>query len=76
MDRVLRLTYRAHGKGDIGNPFNLSTRISPLMDPRELSFEQREGLQPIPTQLQRGELSQELRAKLWAYVHDIMMRHY
>lgn len=34
-----------------------------------LSFEQREGLIPLPTQLQRGEISKELRAKLWAYVH-------
>lgn len=39
------------------------------MDPRNLSFEQREGLQPLPTQLQRGEISKELRAKLWEYVH-------
>jgi hypothetical protein len=42
------------------------------MDPRELSFEQREGLVPLPSQLQRGEISAELRAKLWAYVHPLI----
>jgi hypothetical protein len=42
------------------------------MDPRTLSFEQREGLAPLPSQLQRGELSRELRAMLWAYVYNSM----
>jgi hypothetical protein len=43
------------------------------MDPRELSFEQREGLEPLPAQLRRGEISKELRAKLWAYIHDLLV---
>ncbi|WP_271612917.1 AbiJ-NTD4 domain-containing protein [Bradyrhizobium sp. CCBAU 21362] len=46
------------------------------MDARELSFEQREGLAPLPTQLQRGEISRELRAKLWAYVHASILTQY
>lgn len=40
------------------------------MNPNRLSFEQREGLSALPSQLQRGEISRELRAKLWACVYD------
>lgn len=42
------------------------------MDPRNLSFEQREGLAPLPSQLQRDQMSNELRSQLWAYVNDLM----
>lgn len=34
------------------------------------TFAQREGLVPIPPQLQPGELSQEARAGLWAVIHQ------
>lgn len=35
-----------------------------------LSFEQAEGAAPLPSQLRLGELSQELRARLWAVIHE------
>lgn len=35
-----------------------------------LSFEQAEGAAPLPSQLQLGELSKELRARLWAVIHE------
>ena len=35
-----------------------------------LTFEQAEGLAPLPKQLARTEVSQELRAVLWRYIHD------
>lgn len=36
---------------------------------KDLTFEQAEGLAPLPTQLARTEVSQELRAVLWKYIH-------
>ena len=36
---------------------------------KNLTFEQAEGLAPLPTQLARTEVSQELRAVLWKYIH-------
>jgi len=35
-----------------------------------LTFEQAEGLAPLPKQLGRTEVSQELRAVLWNYIHE------
>jgi hypothetical protein len=46
------------------------------MDAHDLSFEQREGLSPLPSQLQRGEVSKELRAKLWTYVHSLVSKQF
>jgi hypothetical protein len=37
----------------------------PYAERRRLTFEQAEGAEPLPTQLKRKELSQELRALLW-----------
>jgi hypothetical protein len=37
---------------------------------KDLTFEQAEGLAPLPTQLTRTEVSQELRAVLWKYIHE------
>ena len=37
---------------------------------KDLTFEQAEGLAPLPTQLARTEVSQELRAVLWKYIHE------
>jgi hypothetical protein len=34
-----------------------------------LTFEQAEGIDPLPTQLKRTEVSPELRAVLWNYIH-------
>lgn len=38
-------------------------------DRKSLTFEQAEGLVPLPAQLDRKTLSKELRAKLWAFVY-------
>jgi hypothetical protein len=40
----------------------------PLQDRKRLTFEEAEGLEPLPTQLQLKELSPALRAALWAAV--------
>lgn len=45
-------------------------------DRKSLTFEQAEGLAPLPTQLDRKVLSKELRAKLWAFVHSRMLPQY
>lgn len=45
-------------------------------DRRSLTFEQAEGLAPLPAQLDRKELSRELRAKLWACIHARLDRAY
>lgn len=39
-------------------------------DRRKLTFEQAEGAEPIPTQLQVKEVSAELRAKLWQVIYE------
>jgi hypothetical protein len=41
-------------------------------DRRALIFEQAEGFEPLPAQLQPKELSEELRALLWRVVHENM----
>ncbi len=42
----------------------------PYADRRRLTFEQAEGVEPLPAQLLPKELSQELRALLWALVYE------
>jgi hypothetical protein len=37
---------------------------------RRLTFEQAEGLAPLPQQLQRTEVSPQLRAHIWNLVHS------
>ena len=37
---------------------------------RGLTFEQAEGIHPLPSQLNRTEVSPELRAVLWSYIHE------
>lgn len=37
---------------------------------KNLTFEEAEGLAPLPKQLTRTEVSKELRAVLWKYVHE------
>jgi hypothetical protein len=39
---------------------------------RGLTFEQAEGIDPLPTQLKRTEVTPELRAVLWEYVYSRM----
>jgi hypothetical protein len=39
---------------------------------KTLTFEQAEGVQSLPTQLQIKEISQEMRALLWAVIHESM----
>lgn len=41
-----------------------------LKDRDKLSFEQAEGAEPLPAQLQLREVSSQLRAVLWSFVHD------
>ena len=41
----------------------------PYADRKALTFEQAEGIVPLPTQLLPKEVSQELSALLWAVVH-------
>jgi phosphatidylserine/phosphatidylglycerophosphate/cardiolipin synthase-like enzyme len=36
---------------------------------RKLTFAQAEGAEPLPTQLKRTEVSNQLRAVLWSYVY-------
>ena len=36
---------------------------------KQITFEQAEGIEPLPAQLRIGELTQELRALLWAVFH-------
>jgi hypothetical protein len=42
---------------------------------KKLSFKQAEGLAPLPRQLARTEMSDELRAVLWNFVHDQISKH-
>jgi len=46
------------------------------LDRKHLTFEQAEGLAPLPTQLMRTEVSRELRAKLWAYIYRVLEPEY
>jgi hypothetical protein len=41
---------------------------------RKLTFAQAEGVEPLPSQLKRTEVSQQLRAVLWSYVHSELER--
>jgi hypothetical protein len=41
---------------------------------RVLTFAQAEGLSPLPTQLNRTEVTPELRAVLWQFIHDEISR--
>ena len=41
---------------------------------KNLTFEQAEGIHPIPAQLQLKEISQQLRSLLWKVVHDSIQR--
>jgi len=42
----------------------------PYADRRRLTFEQAEGVEPLPIQLQVKELSQPLRSRLWLVVYE------
>jgi AbiJ N-terminal domain 4 len=48
---------------------------APLADRKNLTFEQAEGVEPLPQQLRLKELSDALRAALWYIVHDNLERH-
>jgi hypothetical protein len=53
----------------------VNKKSDPLADRKKLSFEQAEGLAPLPTQLKRGEISKEFRAILWAELHRAFEAH-
>jgi hypothetical protein len=46
------------------------------IDPTSLTFGQREGLEPLPVQLEPGEISQQIRAGLWAIIRNTMVGGY
>jgi len=46
----------------------------PYADRKALTFEQAEGIVPLPTRLLPKEVSQELSALLWAVVHANLNR--
>jgi hypothetical protein len=48
----------------------------PLEQRKKVSFEQAEGIAPLPSQLARGEISQEFRAVLWFMVGRELENHH
>jgi hypothetical protein len=48
----------------------VSTGDDPYAERKELTFEQAEGAEPVPTQLKLKEVSERLRAALWRVVHN------
>lgn len=44
----------------------------PYRDRKRLTFEEAEGIEPLPSQLQLKELSPQLRAKLWKVILESM----
>jgi hypothetical protein len=53
----------------------MTKTMDPLEHRKKLSFEEAEGLKPVPSQLKRGEISQKFRAVLWAELHSELERH-
>jgi hypothetical protein len=43
---------------------------APYADRRSLTFEQAEGAEPLPVQLNTKQLTQALRARLWRIVYE------
>jgi hypothetical protein len=48
--------------------------IKDFQDRKKLSFEQAEGAEPLPAQLQLRALSPELRAVLWNTIHEYLQK--
>ncbi|MDP6269842.1 MAG: hypothetical protein QF398_05580 [Alphaproteobacteria bacterium] len=44
-------------------------------DPKELTFSEREGIDPLPERLKLGELPQKSRALLWNVIYQIFERN-
>jgi hypothetical protein len=80
-----RVDYRA--RSAMSDIFERSQKLSrmneqtpkPPTDPlalrKTLTFEQAEGVEPLPRQLRLKQLSKELRAKLWFVVHESLDEH-
>lgn len=47
----------------------------PYVDRRRLTFEQAEGVDPLPAQLKTKQLSQKLRSRLWKVVYEEIRQH-
>jgi hypothetical protein len=47
----------------------------PYAERKKLTFEQAEGLEPRPSQLRPKEISAELHAVLWAYIHESLQQN-
>jgi hypothetical protein len=64
------------GSGIKAPPRLKSSGICPLADDfedrKKLSFEQAEGIAPLPSQLKLREVSPELRAVLWETIHGLL----
>jgi hypothetical protein len=50
-------------------------QTDPLEQRKKVSFEQAEGIEPMPSQLAQGEISQESRAVLWNDLHHRFEDH-
>lgn len=49
------------------------TRVDPSLEERKVvTFAQAEGIDPIPQQLNRGELTTRLRNAVWFVIHTMM----
>jgi AbiJ N-terminal domain 4 len=53
----------------------VSTGDDPYAERKKLTFEQAQGLAPLPRQLALGEISQEFRAILWSRLNKIFEEH-
>src|SRR5215471_10065272 len=51
------------------------TGDDPYAERKRLTFAQAEGLEPLPTQLARGQISQPFRAVLWSELKEIFEQH-
>jgi hypothetical protein len=66
-EAIRSLAVTANGTKEIRGATHLSD--DPYANRRHLTFEQAEGAEPLPRQLLIKEISPELRAQLWAFVH-------
>jgi hypothetical protein len=53
----------------------VSAGDDPYAERKKLTFEQAEGLAPLPRQLAQGEITQEFRAVLWDTLNKIIKQH-
>ena len=49
--------------------------MDPYKERRNLTFEQAEGIEPLPQQLALGDLSERARVRLWKVLYDSLVKH-